>query len=64
MRPRSVKFSDSSWAMVRRAARREGITASQYIREAVLMRAFYEAGYEREPALKAAMEELMRMRQG
>lgn len=62
VRPRSVKFSDLTWSIIQRQARVEGVSASQYIREAAIMRAFYEAGHDGDPALARALDEIRRGR--
>jgi len=38
MRVQSVRFSDPQWDMVQRESRAQGVSASQYIREATIAR--------------------------
>jgi hypothetical protein len=35
MKLRAVKFSDAQWAAIKQAAKREGVSASEFIRRAV-----------------------------
>lgn len=38
MRVRGVRFSDTSWKAIEAVSRQEGVSASQFVREAALMR--------------------------
>jgi len=42
MHPTTVRFSDDMWRLIEAEAGREGISASQYIRESVILRAALE----------------------
>lgn len=44
MRARSLKIPDETWRLCQEHARVRGVSVSQYIREAALMRLFYEVG--------------------
>ena len=43
----SVGFSDASHQLVRRAAESQGVSLSQYVREAAMARAWFDAAAER-----------------
>jgi hypothetical protein len=43
MRVQSVRFGEGTWTMVQRMAEVEGVSASQYIREAVFARAIAQS---------------------
>jgi hypothetical protein len=42
----SLTISDSIWRAAQRRAKQEGVSASQYAREAIAMRLAWEAGRE------------------
>jgi hypothetical protein len=44
MTVKSVRFSASAWALIRNEADRQGVSASQFLREAGLARAWFEIG--------------------
>jgi hypothetical protein len=51
MRVTTIRFGRTAWERIQQAAHDEGVSASQYVREAALMRAFmqdYRAGTERD----------------
>jgi hypothetical protein len=45
MRIQSVRFSEKAWAAIQEEARKEGVSASQYVREAALMRVTAQDAY-------------------
>jgi hypothetical protein len=44
MRIQSVRFSEIAWARIQKAAREQGVSASQYVRESALARVWFELG--------------------
>lgn len=44
MRKTTIRLSDRLWQLIQQEAESEGITAAQYIREAVIARIFYDHG--------------------
>jgi mobilization protein NikA len=44
MTVKSVRFSQDGWRLIRAEAERQGVSASQYLREAGLARAWFEIG--------------------
>lgn len=44
MRKTTIRLSDRLWALIQAAAEDEGITAAQYMREALIARVFYDQG--------------------
>ena len=46
MRIQSIRFSEATWNHIRERAAAHGISASQYIREAALVRVAYEVARE------------------
>ncbi len=55
MRATTVRFADSLWTLVESEARREGVSAAQFIRDATIMRAAYAMGQRGDPDFEAAL---------
>lgn len=59
MRIQSVRFSETAWASIQESARLEGVSASQYVREAAMARVWYERARRGSPEA-AELEEILR----
>lgn len=51
MRVQSVRFTESAWQVIRDEAGRQGISASQYVREAAIARIWLDLGSRPEEEL-------------
>lgn len=60
----SIRFGATVWDRVQRAAAHEGVSASQYVREAALLRSFLQERTRGEPiaeTFEQIAEELLRL---
>jgi hypothetical protein len=55
MRATTVRFGESLWRLVEREARREGVSAAQFIRDAAIVRTAYAMGERGDPDYEAAL---------
>ncbi len=58
MRATTVRFEQELWELVESAARNQGVSAAQFIRDATVTRTALDAERRRDPAAKAALSEL------
>lgn len=64
MRIQSVRFSDSMWTAIQQSSREQGISASQYIREAAIARMAWEnARRDSMPDIDRLLAEVRRITQ-
>ena len=62
MHPTTVRFSDDMWRLIETEAGREGVSASQYIRESVILRAALEMMQRGDaPGFRAAVVQVRRL---
>src|SRR5919107_5533511 len=55
MRATTVRFGESLWRLVEREARREGVSAAQFIRDATIVRTAYAMGERGDPGYESAL---------
>jgi uncharacterized protein (DUF1778 family) len=48
-RIRSIRFDPDVWALIQRTASADGVSASQFVREAAILRAAWLAGVQSQP---------------
>ena len=58
MRATTVRFGDALWGLVEREARRDGVSAAQYIRDATILRTAYAMGQRGDPGFEEAIDRL------
>lgn len=56
MRVQSVRFSESQWAVLQEESRMQGISTSQYIREAAIARYWIDVVTNERPAAESVQE--------
>lgn len=56
MRATTVRFGDALWGLVEQEARRDGVSAAQYIRDATILRTAYVMGQRGDPAFEEAID--------
>jgi predicted DNA-binding protein len=64
MRVTTIRFGRTAWERIQAAAHNEGVSASQYVREAALMRAFlqdYRRGEQSAVTAKDVAQEILRI---
>ncbi len=56
MRATTVRFGDALWGLVEQEARRDGVSAAQYVRDATILRTAYAMGQRGDPGFEEAID--------